>query len=199
MATCPSCQGEIEEDFGLVTCPHCNEAVMLGMEGDAESAAPVAEEKPFEEVSESVVEASEEVLEDPAVYEEEAISEEYSFENYEEEPQVIAASTTNDEEVSSDLSEVAEYGNSPESSGVEGTLRYDIRISGIDSPEVRNDFKEALIDARLIWDVEEILEGLENGSVEIKNVSAVKASIVVNRIKTMPISIEWTQKAIHQV
>ncbi len=99
---------------------------------------------------------------------------------------------------SPDLSDIAEFGNSANSGSQSGSLRYDLVISGIDTSDVRNAFREALVDKKLMWDTDEILRSIHNGEVRIENVSAVKANVLITRLRMLPFKIRWEQYAVHQ-
>jgi hypothetical protein len=97
-----------------------------------------------------------------------------------------------------DLADVAKFANSAESGGRDGSLRYTLFIEGIDTADVREAFKEAITDKKLLWDTENILRNIRKGEVKIENVSSAKAHIVVTRLKLLPVSVSWEQHAIHE-
>lgn len=99
---------------------------------------------------------------------------------------------------SPDLSDIAQFGNSESSGGRDGTLRYILYISGIDTSDVRMAFREALTDRKFLWDTDQILRSLKNGHVRIENVSATKAHVLITRLRNMPVKVRWEQYAIHQ-
>ena len=98
----------------------------------------------------------------------------------------------------SDISDISEFGNSEMSQGKEGSLRFNIFITGIDTADIRESIKEALTDKRFIWDIEAIMKTIDHGQLKIEELSSVKSSIVVQRIKNLPVQIRWEQYAIHQ-
>ena len=100
--------------------------------------------------------------------------------------------------VSSDMSEIADYGNSQLSQGREGMLRFNVFISGIDSADVRRELLEALTDEKFLWNAEEMIEGTRNGDLKIEDLTAVKASILIQRLRSLSVEIRWEQYAIHQ-
>ena len=102
------------------------------------------------------------------------------------------------EKVSTDFSDISEYGNSSISGAVEGFLRFNVYISGIDSSEILQFIRESLLDKQFMWDVDELIGSIQNGKLELRDISAVKASIVVNRLKSMSVQIHWEQYAINQ-
>lgn len=113
----------------------------------------------------------------------------------EPEPEVYRPPGTSD---SPDLSDIAQFGNSDASSGREGALRYNLRIGGIDTSDVREALREALTDRKFMWDVDQILRAIRNGEVNIQNVSAPKAFMLISRLRSLPVRISWEQYAVHQ-
>lgn len=92
-----------------------------------------------------------------------------------------------------------EYANSELSQATDGLLVFKLLISGIDSKEIRESLREAMEDARFGWDVASIIGLIDKGQLVIENVSPVKATILINRIKRLPIQIRWEQYAITQL
>lgn len=136
--------------------------------------------------------------EDPAL--EEAAppvaEEEYSFD--EPEPAPPAAESGSAGNGSPDLSDIASFGNSEASGGRDGALRYNVLVSGIDTVDVRDAFREALTDRKFVWDTDEIIRSIKSGVCAIENVSSVKAHILITRLRQLPVEVEWEQYAIHQ-
>lgn len=112
----------------------------------------------------------------------------------EEVPQVFTRETSD----SPDLSDIAQFGNSETSSGRDGVLRYLLNIQGIDTVDVREAFREALTDRKFLWDTDQILRSIRNGEVQIPNVTASKAYILITRLRTLPVKVKWEQYAVHQ-
>ncbi len=79
-----------------------------------------------------------------------------------------------------------------------GGLLFKLRISGIDSKELREEIRQALKDSRFGWSLSEVMgpDRLRVGVLVITNLNAVKTSIIVNRIKHLPVEIRWEQYAI---
>ena len=94
--------------------------------------------------------------------------------------------------------DLADYGNSDLSQAKDGMLRFNLLISGIDTPDIRYAIKEALTDRKFIWEASEILAQTNNGELKIEGITAVKAALVVKRIRNLPIEIRWEQYAISQ-
>lgn len=99
---------------------------------------------------------------------------------------------------SPDLSDIGRFGNSDASAVGEGSLRYNIHVTGIDTADVRSQFREAVTDKKMMWDTEQILRSIKNGEVKLTGMSAVKAYIIVSRLRGLPVEIRWEQYAISQ-
>lgn len=97
-----------------------------------------------------------------------------------------------------DLSDLAAYGNGDVNSGREGPLRYNLFISGIDTKDVREAFREALTDRKFVWDTDQILRSIKHGQVKIENATASKAYLLVVRLRNLPVQIRWEQYVVHQ-
>jgi hypothetical protein len=117
--------------------------------------------------------------------------EEPSAETYQMEPP-----TTGQD--SHDLSDIGRFGNSDASAVGEGSLRYNIYVSGIDTADVRSQFREAVTDKKMMWDTDLILRSIQNGEVKVAGMSAVKAYILVSRLRNLPVQVRWEQYAISQ-
>lgn len=98
-----------------------------------------------------------------------------------------------------DFSEVADYGNSEMSLAKDGLYFYDIRIAEIDSLSDREALKDVIEDSRFAWDAGEILNSIVNGVLEIKRMNAIKACVLVNRIKGLNVKVQWKQNVITQM
>ena len=114
-----------------------------------------------------------------------------------EEEQVVASSDLHSTN-SSDMSDIASFGNSQDSGSRDGSLRYNITVAGIDTSDVRESFREAITDARLVWDIEQILRSVKHGEVRFTNVSPAKAFVVILRLRGLPLQVKWEQYAISQ-
>ncbi len=169
---CPSCQFEIHSDeFGLIVCPNCGAQIMAGMD-------------------DAVATPSEMALENPAV----------AAPTPEPEPLAVPEPIENeppppDEPVN--LSDIAEYGNSPISQARDGTLRFHIYLTNIDTADVRKAVREILADSRFLFDVDQIINSIRNGEVKISDVTPVKAAILIQRLRPLAVGISWEQYAIH--
>jgi hypothetical protein len=91
-----------------------------------------------------------------------------------------------------------EFANSEISAAKDGPLVFRILISGIDTREIRESIREVLEDPRFAWDSNEIFSNISKGHLAIDGLSPVKASILITRIKRLPVEIRWEQYAIAQ-
>lgn len=167
---CPSCQFEIHSDeFGLIVCPNCGAQIMAGMD-------------------DAVAVPSEAMLENPATT------------AVEPEPLAVPESIEDEPPPPNEpvnLSDIAEYGNSPISQARDGTLRFHIYLTNIDTADVRKAVREILADARFLFDVDQIINSIRNGEVKISDVTPVKAAILIQRLRPLAVGISWEQYAIH--
>jgi hypothetical protein len=85
--------------------------------------------------------------------------------------------------------ELVDFGNSTE----ESELLYTLVIEGIDSKDTRSFVDEALTDTRLDLDRRALLGGIVNGKLTIEAISAVKASVIINRLKSARVNLKWRQ------
>lgn len=107
----------------------------------------------------------------------------------------LAAAAPN---ASPDLSDLSQFANSVESGAQGGMLRYNLLISGIDTADVRAHFRDAINDRKFVWDSDAILKSIRSGTVRIDNVTAVKALLLIQRLRELPVDVQWEQHAVHQ-
>lgn len=88
------------------------------------------------------------------------------------------------------------FANSEVSSGRDGPLLFRVILQGIDTKEIREIIREVLNDDRFRLDSAAIMARVAKGNLVIDGLSPVKASILVTRIKKLPVSIRWEQYAI---
>jgi len=91
-----------------------------------------------------------------------------------------------------------DFANSELSGAKDGPLLFRVLISGIDTREIRDSIREVLEDPRFAWDSNEIFSKISKGHLAINGLSPVKASILITRIKRLPVQIRWEQYAIAQ-
>jgi hypothetical protein len=186
MATCPNCQNQIQDDFGLVTCKNCGAQVLLSIDGSSE----IASENPSDNLQNVLISEAQNDSEAQTAAPAEVV-----------EPMVSPPSPAPHERplpTTPDMSEVADFGNSPASLAREGSLRFNLFLSGIDTAEIREEVKEALSDERFLWDTEALMAKARGGELKVSDLSAVKTSLIIQRLRSVSIDIRWEQYAIHQ-
>lgn len=186
MASCPVCSAEIKDDFGLVICPSCGSQVLLSIDGVAVSPSPAVPAPPTEIPQPPVTDELSQVPAPPLVSEPLPVD---------EEPFAEPPPRTND---SPDMRDLAQFANSPVSQGREGFLRFDVYVSGIDTADIREQVKEVLADGKFLWDADKIIGEMRRGEIRIRELTAVKSALLVQRLRTVPVEIRWEQYAIHQ-
>lgn len=91
------------------------------------------------------------------------------------------------------------YANSEISQAKDGPLLFKILIMGIDSKEIRDSLRSALDDQRFAWNPNDLMSRISKGTLLIEKVAPVKAVILINRIKRLPVKVRWGQNAITQM
>lgn len=206
MNTCPKCGQAIEDAFGIVQCPKCKTMLVADFDGNlkvsAESesievaadvlpdvpfSAPEANDWSFEAPVDPVVEP---VVPDIAIETEEMPIKEMDVIDLGGPP---AAANLNDP---AGIQEINNFANSEVSRAREGILFYQLRISGMDSADLNTAVKDALEDSKLKLNLPEIFKNVRNGTIVITKLNAVKASVIVSRLKEFPLEIEWSQMSL---
>lgn len=215
MANCPVCQSEIvitSQHFGtLFTCPKCSAVFFVDWGGQPEAEnTPVFTELPEKPPAVNEFGGDPMGFEAPPPYEQEAVPHE---ETPVEEPATSYESSPAEEEANYDfsqplgadivpepmpslaaetspLSDIADFGNADLG---QAAFNYTITISGIDSGALRNQIQEAISDAKFGWNVIQIMAQIKGGVLTIRSVNAVKASILIQRVKYLPVKISWRQ------
>lgn len=75
-------------------------------------------------------------------------------------------------------------------------LSYDLKISGLDTHELRELFKEAINDSRFGWESADLMRTIRNGEVEIIKLNPVQAYILAKRLQFVDIERKWIQNAL---
>lgn len=156
-----------------------------------ENAFPSAADEPMPEPAPAYEPPVEEpVVEEPAM-EEPAVAEE-PLAGFDAPLDPFGSVAAADAAASGDFSDVAEYANSAEAAA--GPLSYTVRIRGLELAETFEVLREALTDSRFGWDAEDIMGRVVGGELTLKGMNPTKASILINRIKYLPIEIDWNQE-----
>jgi hypothetical protein len=90
--------------------------------------------------------------------------------------------------------DVIDFGNQDQPTLGFGALVYDLEIKGVDTPEIREDILSALTDTRLGLDGHGIIATIKNGTLLIPQLNPVKASIILSRLKYLPLEVSWTSQ-----
>lgn len=198
MAECPVCQAHIEinsqHNGTLFTCPECSAVFFVDWSGKPEVSETVeatdgmgAEQAPPEGFLEPLMEPS---MEPPI--EPDLSSEPMDFEPlpYDAEEIPMPEPMTPLKPEASPLEDIAEFGNADLD---KAAFNYTITISGIDSGILRGRVQEALTDSKFGWNSSQMMDQIKGGVLTIKSVNAVKASILIQRVKYLPVKISWRQ------
>lgn len=220
LVECPSCQtvlfidmdGEVSISSDVQNeideTPLVSEATVI----EAESLEPQEEvffetEQSFEPVideEEQVIESfeSEDIVDEPVVSFDvstaegdeynDVIEPENSLEEFVDEPSVVAPAVI-EEDSNMDLSEF-----SNQVKETHGFLIYTLRFTGIDTANTREAFRFALSDPKFNWDAESLIQQIKDGSLEMVEIDAVKAAILINKVKSIEINCSWEQNNVYQ-
>lgn len=94
------------------------------------------------------------------------------------------------------LNEISDFGNEVQTHS--GVLNFNITIDDIDLPEQKNLLLEQLEDRRLGFDMDEVREKLKYGKIEIHNLPAPKAIVLIQRLQGLALKISWSENVITQ-
>lgn len=94
---------------------------------------------------------------------------------------------------------ISAYADSELSSAKNGPLVVTVIISGIDTKDLRSEIRQAIQDSRFGWDAGAVMASIKGGTLVLSQISPVKASIVINRIKNLAVQIRWEQNAITEL
>lgn len=128
---------------------------------------------------------------EPEIQAEQALPVEQNVDAFLEEPPLPA-------EPPPPIHDLSALANSVDNVASSGVLRYTIEVSGIDTADIRNEFRELIGDRRFLWDADSIIRSLRSGSVTIKDVTAVKALLLVHRLRSLPVRVQWEQHVLHE-
>jgi len=96
------------------------------------------------------------------------------------------------------LKEIADFGNQLNTSSETGVLLYEVRISGIDTIELRKSLIEIIKEPKFKWDVEEIESKIHDGKLTISSLTPIKASVLIKKIRHLDLDIDWRQGNIYE-
>lgn len=213
MPICPKCNTSLKDDYGMVTCPSCSSILFVDMEGVAHMSATESGAMSAGAVVDPMGGQSFSPAPEPLpdqgfapAPELEMPAGDFSMDQFMN-PQPVAPATI--EPPSVDYSEgavdpndplgVSGFANSELSSGKDGLYLYRVVISGIDSKELKENIRQELFDSRFGWDAAALLGSMTKGTLIFDQLSPIKASILVNRLKRYPVKIHWQQQPITQI
>jgi hypothetical protein len=176
LSPCPVCFQQVQildQHHGtLLTCPHCQAVFFVGWDGQPESAAAAEPSAPAEAIAAAEPSAAPEPVVESA---------------FGSEPSDVAEPALNN------FSDVLDFANSTQSQGL---LVYDLAISGIDLRAHESALRDCLSDSKFKFEVEDLMSQVQDGKLNIKNLSAAKMMILVQRLKVHPFKITWRQNAL---
>lgn len=89
--------------------------------------------------------------------------------------------------------EISAYGNSETQIA---HLNYDLSVSGLDTAEIINEFKDAINDSRFGWDMNEVMKTMKAGEIHLRELNPVKAFILAKRLQFLNVDKTWKQNAV---
>ncbi len=199
MVECPKCHGSIEigeTNFGtLFTCSLCSGLFFVGWDGQpelndqVEIPADAHVSFPPDLISESVSTLASEPASEPIVEPATASEQARPWGTLDQE---FGGSVMPQTPVSA-IQEIERYANQNQ----EATpLSYDLTIRGLDLPKQIQFLREVLQDSRFGWNSEELISQINQGVLVLRNLSPIKASALVQRVKYSDLEIGWRQNVL---
>lgn len=209
---CPQCHNQVpvtEAQYGaLYTCPKCMAVYFVNFDGMPEYGdmsldqfnQPDANEIPTVEsdlnalVEKPVVDYTEtfsQQIESVGIDSEQSVVETPYFQN-ESESQENFSSESIAGVNSFDLvaQEIQNFANQDE---VISEIYYSVVIKGIDSKEIRDQFKESIEDSKFAWIAKDILDKVQNGQCQIERLNPIQAYVLAQRLQFMDLDCHWEQ------
>ena len=196
---CPSCQSSLYFEKGEVQILKKNNPSSKTQEESEESLTPEVEESSAEEV-EKREELPPEVpsLDFKAEELSEGSDEEVSNEEIkdkklpEEEPTPFEPEEPPEESPKEDTSQLVDFASDSKARD-EGLFFYDLRISEIDSNNLKEEIETILQDENLKLNFEEQDTTINEGILQLKKISPIKVHIIVKSLIGLPLRITWKQ------
>lgn len=201
MSLCPVCQTEIQDAFGLVQCPNCKTMLVAEFDGSLK-----LQSEEVNHSDEDAVVASENA--EPAVQADEAQDLGGSYVPSESQPSepwdlgavdsVPVAETQSPIEtpVIEELKEIQRFGESDASKLSEGDLIYNLLFENVVTQELKAEILAELKDKRFM--IREDSIDIKDGTIHVKGLNPVKLSVLVTKLKHLPIQISWDQNSLTQ-
>ena len=86
--------------------------------------------------------------------------------------------------------EITDFGNADVT---QAAFNYTVVIAGIDTAAIYEQVKEAVTDSKFGWNVIQVMTQIKGGVLTLTSLNAVKASILVQRVKYLPVKVSWSQ------
>ncbi len=203
MSQCPVCSTEIQDSFGLVECPGCKKILFADFDGTlkvqdevgAEDSAAAPEGFDAEESASSSFSEdwNAEPEHNPPAPSLDALDPAVEPDSNIEEAQFEEAQDVTAKESLSMIDEVSAFANSEASSLKHGTIIYNLTIKNIDTEDLREEILDVLRENKLNIDIKKLKFSLP--TLELKDLNPVKVSVIVSKIKHLPVEVEWAQKS----
>lgn len=183
--SCPQCQTELEDDFGIVDCNSCGAVCSVDLDGGVTLQGEVGDAEEELELEAQVEESAEE---DVSVLEEQ-------LEEIEEEVYSAVATPMGAAGFLKDLEVFTEESQSESLDHV----YYDLHVQGLESRELRALFTEHLFDGRLDLS-EEYLSSLigEKSFCVVPQLSFLRLQVAYKRILPLGLELSWNLSEIQQ-
>lgn len=91
------------------------------------------------------------------------------------------------------VSELESFGNRQT---VVAGISYDLEVTGLDSKEAQELFREAIDDSRLGWHTDDLVREIRTGVCKFKNLTPVQAFVLAKRIQFIDIEMKWKQNVL---
>ena len=76
----------------------------------------------------------------------------------------------------------------------DGLYYYDLKVSGLDSSQLRQEVIDALSDPRFDWLPEDLKKHISSGELTLTNLNPIKTVLAVIKLQALDVEVEWTQK-----
>lgn len=96
-----------------------------------------------------------------------------------------------DEALMEDTSPVDDF---VDQEAISGPMTYTVTIERIDTKDLRAQLRDVLDDPKFHWSSADLMRRIRQGKITLKNLSPVKASVLISGIKDLPLKISWTQQ-----
>lgn len=211
---CPQCGSSLGDEFGMITCVSCGANLFVTSELQAQIEEPVAPGFVSNPTSEKSNDPDLAVLLEPFGPNEsmndlepfqspegasvsflDQSGEPIASEPMANDPTAPSTSIAQEDEFNpADPLGLTEFSEQPESSGLSGPLIYDVKISGIDSAEQRQQLFDVLSDPKFGWSSDELRSQVRRGELELQGLNPAKAAVLVKKVLTTSLEIRWTSR-----